>query len=109
MDIKLYSASAMLNDEKALKRLVAPLPNGQLLKQKLRRLVGRTQAYDEKARKGFFVVCDGKQVECYTVEGITLEQSAQIQAMCDGITEYSFATFKAQAVEPVLGPIEFVQ
>lgn len=104
--MKLYTASANMNDAAAIETLLAPIKNGEQLRKILKPgHTGRTQGYDKGTRTARYLMSDGTMVVCYTVADITLEQAATIAAECDSVTEWNTAVFQA-VVERALG-VEF--
>lgn len=103
MNTKIHVAMARLDDSTAMDALVAPIPNGEQLRQSLlTRTSGRRHGYHEETRTARYVVPDGELVLCLTVTDLTLQQAATIAAECDAITEWEYPAFQA-IVERVLG------
>ena len=102
-DIKIFRAAASLDDMNALDTLLAPIRKGELLRASLlNRESGRMQGYDEETQTACCIVSDGKIAVCFTVTGVSLQQTAEIMAECNLIEEWSFSAFQG-AVERALG------
>jgi hypothetical protein len=103
INTKIQLARARLDDSTAMDVLLAPIPNGDQLRQRLlTRTSGRTQGYHEETRTARYVVSDGQLVLCFTVTDLTIEQAATIATKCDAITEWEYGAFQA-VVERVMG------
>jgi hypothetical protein len=102
MESRIVAAAAMLNDSEAMAKFLLPIPNGEQLAKLLEG--GKpvsTRAYDDDTGAARFVTSDGKQVMCFTVTDITIDQAEMIAAECLDI-EWEAKGFQ-DAVERVLG------
>jgi len=102
MESRIRAAAAMLNDSKAMAEFLVPIPNGDQLAKLLEG--GKpvsTRAYDDETGAARFVTSDGRQVMCFTVTDITIDQAEMIAAECLDI-EWGAQGFQ-EAVERALG------
>ena len=114
MTTTILAAGARLDDPTAMDALIAPLPNGEQLRQKLRqslltRTPMRTKAYHEETRTARYVVSDGEHVVCFTVTDVTLEQATAIAAECSAMTVWDLPEFHAAAARALGAPFDLVQ
>ena len=108
--IKIYEACAMLNDEKAMQALLAPVPNSEGLRRVLKPGHSmRTQIYWKETSKAHYVLCDGKEVRLWTVTDVTLQQAATIAAKCDDIKEWDAEQFHAAVSRALGGEVTRIQ
>jgi hypothetical protein len=80
---RIYVAAASTSDRKALKTLLSPLPAAAhaVVHRLIKAVSGVTQGFDEGS--GVFIFVGGGMVSCYTVTGLTVEQTAAIAATRD--------------------------
>jgi hypothetical protein len=76
--------TARLTDEKALARLLQPLPESSELRP---RLNGQffARAWHQETARDFWVASDGMDVECFTISGLTLQQAARVRVRWDAL------------------------
>ena len=108
-DIKLFVAYARLNDAVALDTMIGPIHNGEQLRAILKPgWTGRTQGYHQETQAARYIVCDGEIAMCCTLNGVSLEQAAEVAAECDDIKEWSASAFMDVASR-VLGNLHLAQ
>ena len=99
---KILSVTARLDDAAAINALLAPLRDSRSIKRRLRPgFCGHKYSYYRHTRTAHYLLTDGEVVACYSVTDVSLDQAANIAAACEGIIDWSLATFQA-AVERAL-------
>lgn len=74
-------SSALLDDQAAMARFLAPVPNGDELGKLLEnRKALSSRAYDDDTWTAHFVASDGVLVKCFTVTEVTIDQAEMIAA-----------------------------
>jgi hypothetical protein len=103
MDTVVDTTSARLDDDAAMAKFLATIPNGEELGKVL---AGTgpvsTRAYDDATQTARFVESDGGTVMCFTVTDITIDQAEMITAEWEGISALNETEFQ-KAVERALG------
>jgi len=103
MDTVIDTTTARLNDDAAMAKFLAAIPNGEELGKVL---AGTgpvsTRAYDDATQTARFVESDGGTVMCFTVTDITIDQAEMITAEWEGISALNETEFQ-KAVERALG------
>lgn len=103
MTTRIMTTTARLDDGAAMARFLAPIPDADRLAEVLAdRKAISTRAYQDEAQIARFVECDGSQVMCFTVTGITIDQAEMIEAAWEGISALDEDAFRA-TVEKALG------
>jgi hypothetical protein len=74
--------AALVTDQKALTRLLQPLPESDELRP---RLLGQffARAWHQETGRDFWIASDGMNVECFTISGLTLQQAARVRVRWD--------------------------
>jgi hypothetical protein len=74
--------AALVTDQKALTRLLQPLPESDGLRP---RLLGQffARAWHQETARDFWITSDGMNVECFTISGLTLQQAARVRVRWD--------------------------
>ena len=102
MTTRIMATTARLDDGAAMVRFLAPIPNADRLAEVLAdRKPISTRAYEDEAQIARFVECDGSNVMCFTVSGITIDQAEMIEAAWEGVCGLDEDAFRA-AVEKAL-------
>jgi hypothetical protein len=102
MATAIVTTTARLDDEAAMARFLAPIPNGEQLASVLKG--GKpvsTRAYEDETWTARFVESDGDIVMCFTVSDITIDQAEMIEAAWEGICALDETAFQ-KTVERVL-------
>ncbi len=103
---RILVAAARLNDKAAMRVLLAPIKNSRGLHELLRnaRTSFRAQSYEQEARLARYVTFDPvtRDVTCYTVTDLSIQEAANIAVECDAIRMWNQAAFEA-AVDRALG------
>ena len=110
-ETKIYSAYALLNDQAAMTALLAPIKDSDELLSMLRRAKSPclTQGYDPETRIARYVAFDGKLVACYSVTDISLQQAAEIRALCDEVAVFNDTTIAiaaASVLDVIMGMVQ---
>jgi hypothetical protein len=69
---------------------------------------GRTQDYHDETRTARYLLSDGELVLCFSVIGISLQQSAAILAECTAIASWDETAFHAAIGRALGGAVEHV-
>lgn len=110
MTTTILAAGARLDDPTAMDALIAPIPNGEQLRQiLLTRTPTRRRAYHKETRTARWVVSDGEQVVCFTVTDLTFEQAVAIGVECYAITVWDVPEFHAAASRALGVPFDLIQ
>ena len=110
MNRNVLTAAAKLTNGSALDKLVEPLPNGALLREKLRPgFAGRAQAYDVHSGKAHYIAADGTTVFLFTLTAVTLKEAAQVAAELDALSTWSTSAFASAVARALDGTWERVQ
>ena len=101
--VTLHATGAAVTDEAALTALTRPVIEGKELRKVLQSgWIGRTQHYDAKGRKVYYVVSDGRYAECFIAAGINPAQATAISDACAAAKTKEFNSFKS-VIENVVG------
>jgi hypothetical protein len=104
MSTRIFVATARLDDEDAMAKFLAPIPNGERLAKVLEDGHPLTsRAYDDDTWTARFVASDATEVTCFTVSDITIDQAEMIAAACPDVGGLTLDEFR-RAVEQALGP-----
>src|ERR1700690_47706 len=96
MAMRILTTSARLDDAAGMARFLAPIPNADRLAEVLAdRKPISTRAYEDEAQIARFVECDGGNVMCFTVTGITIDQAEMIEAAWEGVCALDEDAFRA--------------
>jgi len=75
---------AQVDDSASLDRLLEPLPESDELRARLRGLLF-VRAWDEAAKRDYWVSSDGFRVACFMLSGLTLKQAAAVRVRWDAL------------------------
>ena len=95
-DVAVRRAEARLDDPAAVDRLLAPLPDAESLKPRLR-AVFFARAWDAQTQRDYWVASDAVRVVCFTVCGLTLQQAAEVRVRWDAVPGRAELTEEALA------------
>lgn len=104
MDHRIIASHANIDDASQMALFLEDMPNaadlGTLLRQ---RKVVSTRDYEDEEMTAFFVRSNGTTVACYTVEGVTIDESEMIAAQCELLDDWNLENF-SRAVHIALDP-----
>ena len=75
---------ARVEDPASLDRLLEPLPESAELRSRLQEALF-VRAWDESAKRDYWVRSDGKRVACFILSGLTLKQAAAVRVRWDAL------------------------
>lgn len=75
---------ARVDDPASLDRLLEPLPEAAQLRARLRGVLF-VRAWDEGAKRDYWVRSDGLRVACFILSGLTLKQAAAVRVRWDAL------------------------
>ena len=75
---------ARVDDSASLDKLLEPLPESDELRVRLRGLLF-VRAWDETAKRDYWVRSDGLWVACFMLSGLTLKQAAAVRVRWDAL------------------------
>ena len=75
---------ARVDDPESLDRLLEPLPESGELRSRLREALF-VRAWDESAKRDYWVRSDGVRVACFVLSGLTLKQAAAVRVRWDAL------------------------
>lgn len=75
---------ARVDDPASLDRLLEPLPESDELRTRLRGALF-VRAWDEAAKRDYWVRSDGVRVACFVLSGLTLKQAAAVRVRWDAL------------------------
>ena len=82
---------ARVDDPASLDRLLEPLPESGELRSRLREALF-VRAWDESAKRDYWVRSDGVQVACFMLSGLSLKQAAAVRVRWDALRGRSALT-----------------
>ena len=101
----LHVSTVHLADRQALSKFLTTVPNSEGLARLLLTLTPQnTRAFDDDAQVARFVISDGADVTCFTVDNITIDQAELITLACEEADAWDEASFR-KAVAHVVGVI----
>ena len=105
MHNRIVTTVARLDDAAEMTRFLAPIPNAAPL---ARLLAGHepvsTRAYLDDARTALFIESDGRQVLCFAVPNVTIDQAEMIESRREALGVVDATTFQ-QAVDQALATL----
>lgn len=75
---------ARVDDPASLDALLEPLPESDELRARLRGVLF-VRAWDEAAKRDYWVRSDGLRVVCFVLSGLTLKQAAAVRVRADAL------------------------
>lgn len=83
-EVAVHRDEARLDDHDALERLLGVLPQAEELRA---RLEGRffARAWDADRHVDYWIASDGTRVTCYTLQGLSLQQAAEVRVKWDAL------------------------
>lgn len=105
MDRKIIASHAKMDDTAEMALFLEGIPNaGDLEALLLQRKVVSTREYEDEEMIARFVRSDGTTVACYTVDGVTIDESEMIAAQCELLDVWNLENFTL-AVHTALDPV----
>ncbi|HEX3397993.1 MAG TPA: hypothetical protein VHS76_14925 [Steroidobacteraceae bacterium] len=105
MDRKISESHARLDDAAQRALFLAPLPDaGDLESLLMERKAVSTRTYEDEAMIARFVRSNGKEVVCFAVQGVTIDEAEMIAAQCELLAGEWDADQFSQAVHTALDP-----
>ena len=104
MSTKISLAAARLDDAAAMAGFLSKIPNSEDLGRVLQNgKAVSSRAYDDETWTARFVASDGREVKCFTVSDITIDQAEMIAAASLDTFAWDEGGFR-EAVAGALGP-----